>query len=179
MNRYLRSDATRLSEKDIQDIISAKNSMKRASEVMANKYKISSRRVYQIWRGVHPPIDPKEMVSYPPTDPPSDSKKMVSTNADLSHGKKTDTHKSSSIIIPENKGKKTGGRNSKAKSVHISESPDVIPLGSIQTKPTLGNSAEGTQGKGLHGEELRAFYEKGVKEDEKSKAETDRLLATT
>ncbi len=42
MNRYLRSDATRLSEKDIQDIISAKNSMKRASEVMANKYKISS-----------------------------------------------------------------------------------------------------------------------------------------
>ena len=109
MNRYLRSDVTRLSEKDIQDIISAKNSMKRASEVMANKYKISSRRVYQIWRGVHLPIDPKEMVSYPPTDPPSDSKKMVSTNADLSHGKKTDTHKSSSIIIPENKGKKTGG----------------------------------------------------------------------
>ena len=25
--------------------------MKRASEVMARKYKISSRRVYQIWRG--------------------------------------------------------------------------------------------------------------------------------
>src|SRR6266480_4293986 len=68
-----------LIRKDIQDIISAKNSMKRASEVMANKYKISSRRVYQIWRGVHLLIDSKEMVSYSPTDPPSDSKKMVST----------------------------------------------------------------------------------------------------
>lgn len=58
MVRYLRSDATHLSDKDIQEIINAKNTMKRASEVMAAKYKISSRRVYQIWRGVHPPIDP-------------------------------------------------------------------------------------------------------------------------
>jgi len=54
----LRSDATCLSDKDIQDIINARNSMKQASEVIANKYKISSRRVYQIWRGAHPPIDP-------------------------------------------------------------------------------------------------------------------------
>ena len=61
MVRYLRSDATCLSDKDIQDIINARNSMKRASEVMANKYKISSRRVYQIWRGVHPQIDPTEV----------------------------------------------------------------------------------------------------------------------
>src|SRR3954451_18763715 len=61
MVRYLRSDATCLSDKDIQDIINARNLMKRASEVMADKYKISSRRVYQIWRGVHPPIDPTEV----------------------------------------------------------------------------------------------------------------------
>ncbi|CAB4380553.1 unnamed protein product [Rhizophagus irregularis] len=57
MVRFLRSDATCLSDKDIQDIINARNSMKRASEVMAEKYKISSRRVYQIWRGEHPPLD--------------------------------------------------------------------------------------------------------------------------
>ncbi|CAB4438487.1 unnamed protein product [Rhizophagus irregularis] len=61
MLRYLRSDATHLSAEDIQDIIKAKNSMKRASEAMANKYKISTRRVYQIWRGTHPPIDPKDI----------------------------------------------------------------------------------------------------------------------
>ncbi|CAG8719552.1 6169_t:CDS:2 [Acaulospora morrowiae] len=69
MLRYLRSDATPLSAEEFQDIIKAKNSMKRASEVMAKKYKISSRRVYQIWRGVHPQIDPKDITLYPPTDP--------------------------------------------------------------------------------------------------------------
>ncbi|CAI2198663.1 5692_t:CDS:1, partial [Funneliformis geosporum] len=41
------------------------------------------------------------------------------------------------------------------------------------------NSAEVTQDRGLYGEDLRVFYKKKVKEDEKSKAETDRLLATT
>ncbi|RIA96404.1 hypothetical protein C1645_815432 [Glomus cerebriforme] len=43
------------------DIIKAKNSMKRVLEVMANKYKISTWRVYQIWRDAHPPIDPKDI----------------------------------------------------------------------------------------------------------------------
>ncbi|CAB5200421.1 unnamed protein product [Rhizophagus irregularis] len=28
---------------------------------MANKYKISTRWVYQIWRGAHLPIDPKDI----------------------------------------------------------------------------------------------------------------------
>ena len=35
--------------------------MKHASEVMADKYRISSRCVYQIWRGVDPPMDTREM----------------------------------------------------------------------------------------------------------------------
>lgn len=63
MVRFLRSDATPLSDKDIQDIINAKNIMKRASEAMATKYKISPRRVYQIWRGEHPPIDTRYVTS--------------------------------------------------------------------------------------------------------------------
>ncbi|CAG8781146.1 2763_t:CDS:1, partial [Gigaspora rosea] len=44
MIQYLRLDATSLSAKNIQNIIKAKNSMKQASEAMANKYKISTRR---------------------------------------------------------------------------------------------------------------------------------------
>ncbi len=60
MVRFLRSDATHLSDKDIKDIINAKNTMKRASEIMAKKYKISPRRVYQIWRDEHPPLDLSE-----------------------------------------------------------------------------------------------------------------------
>src|SRR6185436_15555398 len=63
--RYLRSDAIPLSDDNIQDIINARNSMKRASEAMAIKYKISTRRVYQIWKENHPPIDPREMISQP------------------------------------------------------------------------------------------------------------------
>ncbi|CAG8779467.1 26624_t:CDS:2 [Gigaspora margarita] len=47
---------------NIQDIINARNSMKRASEAMAIKYKISTRRVYQIWRETHPPIDPRKVM---------------------------------------------------------------------------------------------------------------------
>ncbi|CAG8677930.1 28752_t:CDS:1, partial [Dentiscutata erythropus] len=42
--RYLRSDTTPLSDDNIQDIINARNSMKRESEAMAIKYKISTRR---------------------------------------------------------------------------------------------------------------------------------------
>jgi DNA invertase Pin-like site-specific DNA recombinase len=58
MRRYLRSDATPLSSEDVQDIIKAKNSMKRASEVIAKKYKISSRWVYRIWREQEHSPDP-------------------------------------------------------------------------------------------------------------------------
>jgi hypothetical protein len=180
MNRYLRSDATRLSEKDIQDIIDAKNSMKRASEVMASKYKISSRRVYQIWRGVHPPIDPKEMVSGP------DSEKMVSTrfnassNADSPPIEKTVSSESpSSTVASGNQAKKTGEKKCnepRSKSVRISEASDAIPVRSIQSKPTRTCAEEP---EGIHIEELRAFYEKGGMVDEKNKAEMKRLLATT
>ncbi|RIB21297.1 hypothetical protein C2G38_2176996 [Gigaspora rosea] len=63
--RYLRSDATSLSVDNIQDIINTRNSMKRASEAITIKYKISTRRVYQIWRDNHLPIDSREVVSQP------------------------------------------------------------------------------------------------------------------
>ena len=101
MNRYLCSDATCLSEKDIQDIIVAKNSMKRALEVIANKYKISSQWVYQIWKGVYSPIDPKEMVSCPLTDPPSDFKKIVSTNANLPMQKRWTSMRPQVALFPK------------------------------------------------------------------------------
>jgi hypothetical protein len=49
MRRYLRSDATLLSPEAYSDIINAKGK-KNISPVLAKKYKISLRRVYQIWR---------------------------------------------------------------------------------------------------------------------------------
>ena len=50
MRRYLRSDATLLLPETYSDIINAKGK-KNISPVLAKKYKISSQRVYQIWRG--------------------------------------------------------------------------------------------------------------------------------
>ena|SRR5688572_3146143 len=55
--RFLRSDATSLTAKDVQDIIDARGSMKYAAQVMAEKYHISPRRVYQIWRNKQPQMD--------------------------------------------------------------------------------------------------------------------------
>jgi len=151
MLQYLRSDATPLSAEDIQNIIKAKNSMKRASEVMANKYKISTQRVYQIWRGAHhPPIDPKDIKplseepgSYQQADP-------VECN-----------------VISESKVKKTGGKKTKSKSIRIPESPVIqIPLTSVSS-----------EGLNINDEELNAFYEKEAKRDEKNKAEVNTCLA--
>ncbi|PKC08807.1 hypothetical protein RhiirA5_416475 [Rhizophagus irregularis] len=95
MIQYLRSDVTHLSAEDIQDIIKAKNSMKRASEVMANKYKILTRWVYQIWRDAYPPIDPKDIKSL--SEEPGSTHKI----------------------------KKTGGKKPKSKSIHISNTKDL------------------------------------------------------
>jgi hypothetical protein len=99
MIRYLRSDATCLSFEDIQDIIKAKNSMKRASETMATKYKISTQRVYQIWRGVHPQIDPKDIKPFSKEHDSDQQADPIECN-----------------VISESKAKKTGGKKSKSKS---------------------------------------------------------------
>ena len=56
MRRYLRSDATLLLPEAYSDIINAKGK-KNILPVLAKKYKISSRRVYQIWREQeYPPL---------------------------------------------------------------------------------------------------------------------------
>ncbi|GBB99516.1 hypothetical protein RclHR1_35460002 [Rhizophagus clarus] len=152
MLRYLRSDATPLSAEDIQDIIKAKNSTKRASEAMANKYKISTRRVYQIWRGVHPPIDPKDI-------------KPLSEKPDLFQ--QADPVECN--VISESKAKKIGGKKPRSKTVRISESP------ANQTQLTPVSS----EGLNISKENLNAFYEKEDIRDEKTKAEMNkRILAT-
>ncbi|CAG8733372.1 11381_t:CDS:1 [Dentiscutata erythropus] len=153
MLRYLRSDATPLSPEDIQDIIKAKNSMKRASEAMANKYKISTRRVYQIWRGVHPPTDPKDMFSIPKF-PDSDQVRSGSLDTDL-----LQPHYIESNIILGSKAKKTGGKKPKSKSAGISE------LSIIQNQLT----PESSEILNISKEDLNAFYEKEAIRDEKIK----------
>src|SRR5437773_12133541 len=109
MLRYLHSDATPLSAEDIQDIIKAKNSTKRASEVMANKYKISTRRVYQIWREAHPPIDPKDIK--PLSEEPGSYQQADPVECNVISGSKV---------------KKTGGKKTKSKPVRASGLPVIL-----------------------------------------------------
>jgi hypothetical protein len=106
---YLRSDATHLLAEDIQDIIKAKNSMKRASEVMANKYnKILTRQVYQIWRGAHPPIDSKDIK--PLSEEPDSTQQADPVECNIISGSKI---------------KKTGEKKPKSKSIYISNTKDL------------------------------------------------------
>jgi hypothetical protein len=55
--RFLCSDATSLSIDAFQDIINSRYTMKHAAQIMAKKYKISMRHVYQIWRNNQPPTE--------------------------------------------------------------------------------------------------------------------------
>jgi len=47
--KFRRSDASVLREHDIQTIIAARGSMPNAAKAMASTYKISMKRVYEIW----------------------------------------------------------------------------------------------------------------------------------
>ncbi|CAG8583175.1 7533_t:CDS:1, partial [Dentiscutata heterogama] len=137
--RYLQSDATPLSDDNIQDIINAKNSMKRASEAMASKYKISTRRVYQIWRGNHPLIDFREEALRSATSVASlskdfnhDANKFDSVFTILENKihntkitKSTDLA-SEENVVSDSKVKRTGGRKSKTKTVYVSDSISSI-----------------------------------------------------
>lgn len=47
--QFRRSDATKLDDKHIQNIINLRNSIPNAAMVASKLYKISATRVYQIW----------------------------------------------------------------------------------------------------------------------------------
>jgi len=47
--QFRRADAAPLRDADVQAIIAARGAMPNAAKAMATKYKISMRRVYEIW----------------------------------------------------------------------------------------------------------------------------------
>jgi hypothetical protein len=125
--------------------------MKRASEVMANKYKISSRRVYQIWRGAHPPIDPSEGTV---KDITSESKRSQNQEKKTEVKKTRFTHTSeSSQFQSAQKGKEISPargavRDTKSKSTGIISDDHI----------------------------LNAFYEREARRSEKNKINGTHLL---
>ena len=147
----MRSDATCLSDNDIQDIINARNSMKRASEVMADKYKISSWRVYQIWRGVHPPIDPTEDTVKDITSGSKGSQNQV---------KKTEVKKTKSTHTSE-----------PFQSQSVQKKKEISPV-----RGTVRNTKSKRTGTTSDDHTLKALFEKKARRNAKNKAEMNRRL---
>ncbi len=125
--RFLRCDATHLSSEDLQDIINARNTMKGTAVAIAQKYHISTRRVYQIWRNKHPQIDNTYIVN-------------------LSHTKKVSKggKKSESISIPVNSNDESLNQNlvskQKIRKKHETASLPKYSSSSIQKKQYATNS---------------------------------------
>ncbi|CAG8496462.1 3954_t:CDS:2 [Dentiscutata heterogama] len=133
--RYLRSDATPLSDDNIQDIINTRNSIKYALEAIASKYKISTRRVYQIWRGNHLLIDSREEalrsninILSLSEDSNHDANKFDSAFTawenkihDIKISKSTDLALEEDVVS-DSKVKKTEGRKSRTETVRVSNS---------------------------------------------------------
>ena len=158
--KYMRSDATKLSSADYEDIMQYQDMKTKPLDQLRKKFHVSTSRLYQIWRGQE--VGRVEWnysavpLSYPSTNViDKQDVPEVSVECDVISGSKV---------------KKTGGKKPKSKSVRISE-PFIT-----QNQPT-STSPEGSEGLNISREDLNAFYEKEAKRDEKNKAEVNRRLA--
>ena len=179
--RYLRSDATPLSDDNIQDIINARNSMKRASEAMAIKYKISTRRVYQIWRETHPPIDPREVMSQSNiggdnTVNKTDMSKKTRSINHITHSVERSSCQGIETPIVTS-GIQTKRKKLRSKTNRISDPSNII-AGGGHTVDSKVNTAEIITKKVGEKDDLYALIERDRKETEEYERESERILAT-
>jgi hypothetical protein len=179
----MRSDATKLSTADYEDIMQYRDMKSKPLEQLRKKFHISSSRLYQIWRGQE--VGRVEwnystvLLSYSSTndiDKQNDTdfqNKYNSTILALENvipdGAENPSRSTDPVseegVISGIKVKKTGGKKTKSKSVHISETAVIqIPLASKSLN--------------INNEELEAFYEKEDKRDRKIMEELNRILAT-
>ena len=183
LRRYMRSDATKLSTADYEDIMQYRDMKSKPLEQLRKKFHISSSCLYQIWRGQE--VGRVEWnystvpLSYSSTndiDKQNDTdfqNKYNSTILALENvipdGAENPNRSTDPVseegVISGSKVKKTGGKKTKSKSVRISESAV------IQT-PLASKSLN------INNEELEAFYEKEDKRDRKITEEVNRILAT-
>src|SRR3954451_22131844 len=106
--RYMRSDAAKLSTADYEDIMQYRDMKSKPLKQLRKKFHISTSRLYQIWRG--------QEVG------------RVEWNYSavlLSYSSKNNIPEVpiECITIAESEVKKTGGKKTKSKSIHIFGSP--------------------------------------------------------
>jgi hypothetical protein len=187
LRRYMRSDATKLSTADYEDIMQYRDMKSKPLEQLRKKFHISSSRLYQIWRGQkvgrvewNYSTVPLSYSSTNDIDKQNDTdfqNKYNSTILALKNvipdGAEKPSRSTDPVseegVISGSKVKKTGGKKPKSKSVRISE-PSIT-----QNQPT-STSPEGSEGLNISREDLNAFYEKEAKRDKKNKAEVNRRL---
>ena len=153
--RYMRADATKLSSADYEDIMQYRDMKSKPLEQLRKKFHISTSRLYQIWRGQE--VGRVEW-NYSAV-PLSYSSKNNIDRQDIPEAPVE------CITIAESGEKKTGGKKTKSKSVHISGSPVIqIPLASKSLN--------------ISDEELGVYYEKEDKRDRKFMEKVNRILTT-
>ena len=155
--RYMRSDATKLSSADYEDIMQYRDMKSKPLDQLRKKFHVSTSRLYQIWRGQE--VGRVEWnysavpLSYPSTNV-IDKQDVPEVSVECN-------------IISGSKVKKTRGKKTKSKSIRIPESPVIqIPL-------TLVSS----EGLNINDEELGAFYEKETRKEKINRSEMNRRLA--
>ncbi|RGB25479.1 hypothetical protein C1646_771681 [Rhizophagus diaphanus] len=158
--RYMRSDATKLSSADYEDIMQYQDMKSKPLKELRKKFHISTSRLYQIWRGQE--VGRVEW-NYSAV-PLSYSSKNNIDRQDIPETL------AECITTAESKVKKAGGKKTKSKSVHISGSPIIQTL--LTSAPSRKESLN------ISNEELGAFYEKENKRDRKITEELNRILAT-
>jgi hypothetical protein len=79
--QFRRSDASKLSEEHVKHIISLRNTIPNAARVAAKLYKISTSRVYQIWKSGTELA--QHTTASEPIVNPLETKKIIDLNAQL------------------------------------------------------------------------------------------------
>ena len=147
--------------------------MKRASEAMAIKYKISTRRVYQIWRENHPPIDPREVMSQSNIGGDNTVNKT-----DMSMKTRSINHITHSVETPiVTSGIQTKRKKLRSKTNRISDPSNII-AGGGHTVDSKVNTAEIITKKVGEKDDLYALIERDRKETEEYERESEKILAT-
>jgi len=112
----MRSDATKLSSADYEDIMQYRDMKSKPLEQLRKKFHVSTSRLYQIWRGQEVG---RVKWNYSAV-PLSYSSKNIIDRQDIPESL------SECNTIAESKAKKTGGKKTKSKPVRVSESPVIL-----------------------------------------------------
>ncbi|CAH1770237.1 9003_t:CDS:1, partial [Entrophospora sp. SA101] len=157
--KFYRSNATKLSEADINEIRESRGKIPNASARMSKKFHIGARRVYEIWE--HSERLQQSLNNwndFPPNPDGDDSSRQISDSLQT---------KEIPIIATTIKNKKESKENSKASTAKSKTMDTLVIAGNSSVK--LARSSQ-SESKKISREELDAYYKQENEDDKKHKA---------